>query len=90
MAQSLCFAGSKHESLAKRQYYRIHDSFLKHKIKKKLIFLDNLDENYLKQIKKNKNLSKSLFLIISKSGNTDETILNMYFLKNKVFNFIKF
>ena len=57
-------------------------SFLKHKIKKKLIFLDNLDENYLKQIKKNKNLSKSLFLIISKSGNTDETILNMYFLKN--------
>ena len=57
-------------------------SFLKYKIKKKVIFLDNLDENYLKQIKKNKNLSKSLFLIISKSGNTDETILNMYFLKN--------
>ena len=57
-------------------------SFLKHKIKKKLIFLDHLNENYLKQIKKNKNLSKSLFLIISKSGNTDETILNMYFLKN--------
>ena len=46
-------------------------SFLKYKIKKKLIFLDNLDENYLKQIKKNKNLSKTLFLIISKSGNTD-------------------
>ncbi len=57
-------------------------SFLKHKIKKRLIFLDNLDENYLKQIKKNENLSKSLFLIISKSGNTNETILNMYFLKN--------
>ena len=57
-------------------------SFLKYKIKKKLIFLDNIDENYLKQIKKNKNLSKTLFLIISKSGNTDETILNMYFLKN--------
>ena len=57
-------------------------SFLKHKIRKKFIFLDNLDENYLKQIKKNENLSKSLFLIISKSGNTDETILNMYFLKN--------
>ena len=46
-------------------------SFLKHKIKKRLIFLDNLDENYLKQIKKNENLSKSLFLIISKSGNTN-------------------
>lgn len=57
-------------------------SFLKHKIKKKLIFIDNLDENYLNHIKRNKNLSKSLFLIISKSGNTNETILNMYFLKN--------
>ncbi len=57
-------------------------SFLKHKIKKKIIFLDNLDEGYLKRIKKKKNLSKSLFLIISKSGNTNETVLNMYFLKN--------
>ena len=57
-------------------------SFLRHKIKKKLIFLDNLDETYLKQIKKNQNLSRSLFLIISKSGKTYETILNMYFLKN--------
>ena len=52
-------------------------SFLKHKIKKKLIFLDNLDENYLKQIKKNKNLSKALLLFITKYGNTDQTILNM-------------
>ncbi len=61
-------------------------SFLKHKIKKKFIFLDNLDEDYLKQIKKNKKLPKSLFLIISKSGNTNETILNMYFLKNFLTN----
>ena len=57
-------------------------SFLRHKIKKKLIFLDNLDENYIKKIKNEINFSKSLFLIISKSGNTNETILNMYFLKN--------
>ena len=34
-------------------------SFLRHKIKKKLIFLDNLDETYLKQIKKNQNLSSN-------------------------------
>lgn len=57
-------------------------SFLRHKIKKKLIFLDNLDENYIKKIKNEINFSKTLFLIISKSGNTNETILNMYFLKN--------
>ena len=56
--------------------------FLKHKIKKNFIFIDNLDENYLKSIKKNNNLSKSLFIIISKSGNTTETISNTYFFKS--------
>ena len=35
--------------------------FLKHKTKKNFIFIDNLDENYLKNIKNN-NLSKSLLL----------------------------
>ena len=56
--------------------------FLKHKTKKNFIFIDNLDENYLKNIKKNNNLSKSLFIIISKSGNTIETISNTYFFKS--------
>ena len=56
--------------------------FLKHKIKKKFIFIDNLDESHLTEIKKKNNLSKSLFLIISKSGNTNETILNLYFFKS--------
>ena len=62
---------------AKAIYY-----FLKHKTKKNFIFIDNLDENYLKSIKKNNNLSKSLFIIISKSGNTIETISNTYFFKS--------
>ncbi len=56
--------------------------FLKHKTKKNFIFIDNLDENFLKNIKKNNNLSKSLFIIISKSGNTIETISNTYFFKS--------
>ena len=56
--------------------------FLKHKTKKNFIFIDNLDENYLKSIKKNNSLSKSLFIIISKSGNTIETISNTYFFKS--------
>ena len=50
--------------------------------KKNFIFIDNLDENYLKSIKKNNNLTKSLFIIISKSGNTIETISNTYFFKS--------
>jgi len=50
----------------------IHD-FLKHKIKKKIIFYDNLDSNI-------KNKVKGTNIIISKSGNTLETIANVNIL----------
>ena len=46
-------------------------SFLNHKIKKKILFIDNLKTNFSKKPKKN-----YTNLIISKSGNTLETIIN--------------
>ena len=49
----------------------IHD-FLKYKIKKKVFFINNLSYKKLKNYKKRKNLN----LVISKSGNTLETISN--------------
>ena len=53
--------------------------FLKKKIKKKFIFVDNLNAFENKKIKKNLNN-----LIISKSGNTTETIVNAnIFIKKK-------
>jgi glucose-6-phosphate isomerase len=52
--------------------------FLKKKIKKKFIFVDNL--NALKNKKAKKNLNN---LIISKSGNTTETIVNTNILIKK-------
>ena len=54
--------------------------FLKEKIKKNFIFLNDLDENKIKHLKK-KNLNQLLFLIISKSGNTIETLSNFLALK---------
>ena len=57
-------------------------SFLKHKIRKKFIFIDNLDQRLLKKIKKENNLSRSLFLVVSKSGNTSETIINLSYFKS--------
>ena len=54
--------------------------FLKSKIKKKLYFFDNLDQDSIREIKQNENLSKVLFLIISKSGNTIETLSNAFSL----------
>jgi len=55
-------------------------NFLKDKIKKKIVFFNNLSSN----LKSNKNNKKDLNLIISKSGNTLETIVSSNILiKNK-------
>ena len=52
--------------------------FLKHKIKKNFIFVDNLQNNEIKNQKK-----KFVNFIISKSGNTTETIINSNILIKK-------
>ena len=51
-------------------------SFLKHKISKTVYFLDNLDVNFHLEIRKIDDLKKCLIIIISKSGNTLETLVN--------------
>jgi len=59
-------------------------TFLKSKISKKLIFLDSLDQLKIDKIKKNTNFKYSLFIIISKSGNTLETLINSNLFKDKI------
>ena len=53
--------------------------FLNHKVKKKFIFLNNLKSNFSEKDK----FKKKVNLIISKSGNTIETILNSSYLINQ-------
>ena len=60
-------------------------SFLEDRIKKDFIFVDDLDSIILKKIKKI-NKKKVLFIIISKSGNTLETITNINLLTFFSFN----
>ena len=59
-------------------------SYLKKKISKKFIFLDNLDQTKIKQLKEKTKSENTLFIIISKSGNTIETLINCNLLKNKI------
>mgnify|MGYP006092705339 CR=1 FL=1 len=61
-------------------------TFFRDKIKKKFIFFDNLDQSKIEQIKKKIDLKKSLFIIISKSGNTLETLINSNLFKDKINN----
>ena len=54
-------------------------NFLKHKVKKKLVFINNIQSNF----KELKNSNKIINVIISKSGNTLETISNTNILVKK-------
>lgn len=59
-------------------------SFFKRKIKKNIFFFDDLDEELHFEFNKIKNKKNSCFIIISKSGNTLETISNLNFLPSKI------
>ena len=63
-------------------------SFFQKKIKKNLFFFDNLDPNLNLKFQKIKNLKNSCFIVISKSGDTLETITNLglVFSKNLLRN----
>jgi len=63
-------------------------SFLKKNIKKKVFFFDNLDPNLNAEYKKIQDLKNSCFVVISKSGNTLETVTNLstIFSKNLLKN----
>ena len=54
----------------------IYNCFKK-KIKKKVYFFDDIDSDKIISFKKKENISKTLFLVISKSGNTTETLSNL-------------
>ena len=55
--------------------------FLKKNIKKKIYFFDNLDNDKITSLRKKENLRDVLFFVISKSGNTVETLANTLILK---------
>ena len=58
--------------------------FLKNKIKKEFFFLNNIDDDKLKRLKSSVDLKKVLFIVVSKSGSTIETLSNFF-----AFNIIK-
>jgi glucose-6-phosphate isomerase len=54
--------------------------FFQNKIKKKFYFFDDLNENKIENFSRKESFSKVLFIIISKSGNTIETLSNFFSL----------
>ena len=58
-------------------------SFLRKKVKKEVFFFDNLDPNLIEKYKNIKKLKNSCFIVVSKSGNTLETITNLNVIFSK-------
>ncbi len=58
--------------------------FSKNKIKKKVFFFDNLELDINTKLNKIKKIGNSCFIVISKSGNTLETITNLNFVFSKI------
>ena len=54
-------------------------NFFEEKIKEKIYFFDNLNEKKMADLKKSKT-NKTLFIVISKSGDTIETLSNLFLL----------
>ena len=55
-------------------------NYLQSKIKKEIFFFNNLDDTQIYNLKRKKKLSNILFIIVSKSGNTIETLSNTFAL----------
>ena len=55
-------------------------SLFRAKIKKNFYFLNDLNIDKINSLKKKISVNKTLFLIISKSGNTTETVSNFFYL----------
>ena len=55
-------------------------NFLSNSIKKKFYFLNNLDIHKILNLKKKISSKDTLFIVISKSGNTIETLSNFFYL----------
>ncbi len=55
-------------------------NFFKKNVKKDFYFLDDLDVSKIIEFKKKIRINKTLFLVISKSGNTIETLSNLFYL----------
>ena len=54
--------------------------FLEKKIKKNFLFFNDIDEDKLKKLKTKKDLKNIFFIVVSKSGNTIETLSNFFTL----------
>ena len=81
--QNVIFLGTGGSSLGGKTLVSLKKNFYTNDLNPKIFFIENVDENSIEGLLKNINLNKTAVVVISKSGETIETLSQFFYLKNK-------
>ena len=81
--QNVIFLGTGGSSLGGKTLVSLKKNFYINDLKPKIFFIENVDENSIEGLLQNINLNKTAVVVISKSGETIETLSQFFYLKNK-------
>ena len=84
--ENVLFLGTGGSSLGGKTLVSIKENFFLKDISPKVYFLENVDEWSISRLTKKINLQNTALVVISKSGETIETLSQFFFLKNKMKN----
>ena len=82
--ENVLFLGTGGSSLGGKTLVSIKENFFLKDISPKVYFLENVDEWSISRLTKKINLQNTALVVISKSGETIETLSQFFFLKNEM------
>ncbi len=88
--ENVLFLGTGGSSLGGKTLVSIKENFFFKDSSPKVFFLENVDEWSISRLTKKINLQNTALVVISKSGETIETLSQLFFLKNKMKNIDNF
>jgi len=82
--ENVLFLGTGGSSLGGKTLVSIKENFFFKDTSPKVYFLENIDEHSISRLTKKINLQNTALVVISKSGETIETLSQFFFLKNEM------
>ena len=83
-SENVIFLGTGGSSLGGKTLVSINSNFFKNKNKPQIFFLENIDEVSINGLLDQLNMDKTSIVIISKSGETMETLAQFFLIKKKI------
>ena len=83
-SENVIFLGTGGSSLGGKTLVSINSNFFKNKNKPQIFFLENIDEVSINGLLDQLNMDKTSIVIISKAGETMETLAQFFLIKKKI------